>query len=78
MLPSLIHCLGEGLLRVVVVHDLVYYRASKNNSLLPPALVHSKVSVEEEGPIRVHEQWDVPVVLLWFPWLRNCVAMSLR
>lgn len=63
---------------MMVVHDLVYYRASKIISLLPPALVHSKVSVEEEGPIRVHEQWDVPVVLLWFPWLCYCVSMSLR
>lgn len=50
---SLIHCLGEGLL---CAHDLVYHRASKIISLLPPALLHSKVSVEEEGPIRVHEQ----------------------
>lgn len=42
------------------------HRASKNISLLPPALVHGKVSVEEEGPIRVHDQWGVLVVLLWF------------
>lgn len=56
------------------VHDLVYHRAHKNISPLPPALLHSKVSVEEKGgPIRVHEQWGVLAVLLWFS-----MAMLLR